>query len=205
LIYNNLGMVYGKQARYNEALNMFKSALESGLRLAPIYRNIGQVYLTRKEYDQAAEAYAQAISQRPTLEVAYRDMLKDALVEIDDPALMSAAQRQLTDGLSEADRERYDPIIIMRYAERDPKLADDYLNYAQALFKGGDSKEGIDACHKAIELQPQNSAAHTRLGVMLASPGNLTGAEDEFTKAVELDAKNDEARENLERCKKKLG
>jgi len=205
LIYNNLGMVYGKEKRYEEALEMFNRALESGVRLPQIYRNIGQVYLSRKQYTEAAEAYAKAIAEKPTLDIAYRDMLREALLQMDDSDLIQIAKQQLVDGLSDSDRARYDSTLILRYADREPKLADDYLSYAQALFKGGETEKGIEACRKSIELHPMNSAAHNRLGVMYASTGDLTNAEEEFEKAVRLDTRNDEARENLERCRSKKG
>jgi len=203
LIYNNLGMAYAKKERYDEALAKFKSALESGFRLAPIYRNIGQLYQARKEYALAAEAYANAIAQSPTLDLAYREMLMDARLQLDTPDLIQLAESQLADGLSDVDRGRYDALLIEKYATRDPKLAQDYLSYAQALLKMGELEKGVEACLKAIELQPGNSTAHNRLGIILAMKGDFAKAEKEFSESVRLDPRNDEARENLERCQGK--
>lgn len=201
VINNNLGMVYGKLGRHDEAMAMFYKALETKGGQAGVHRNIGAGLMFRKDYAGAAAAFTRAIEQKPTVESSYWEMLQEAEHIVEDEADRVIIREALEAGIGVIDLTRFDAETIERYALRDPKIADDYLNLAQALFKSGDIDKAIENCRTSISLQPGVSSAHNRLGIMLATRGDYAAAARAFGEALRLDPQNDEARSNLEHCR----
>jgi serine/threonine-protein kinase len=72
-----------------------------------------------------------------------------------------------------------------------------YLLGRALAQKKEDLEAAIAACRRAVALDPQDTDAHTALGVALRTKGDQDGAAAAFAKAVEVDANNASAREEL--------
>jgi len=199
-IYNNLGIVYEKMGRNEDAIATFNKALAKAGMNSITCRNIAESHKHRKDYRLAAAAYRAAIEHQPTLATTYRDMLQGAALSEKDSTALKGITKSLAEGIEEIDLSRYDALIFDRYTVADPTLAENYLDLSQAELKLGDTLSAYENLKKAIELQPGVSAAHNRLGILLARRGDYQSALHEFEEALRLDPSNDEASSNLRRC-----
>jgi tetratricopeptide (TPR) repeat protein len=60
-IYNNLGLVFSKIGRHEEAFEAFKKGKDE----AGAYNNLGYVYMTEQSYAKAIEAFERAMELNP--------------------------------------------------------------------------------------------------------------------------------------------
>ena len=70
----NLGISYGKLGRYQEAIDMFKRAIQINPNFANSYPNLGKVLVLIGEYDEAKKQYQMAINKAPYFLPAYKDL-----------------------------------------------------------------------------------------------------------------------------------
>lgn len=63
---------------------------------------------------------------------------------------------------------------------------------------GGDHASAERSLRRAIELEPGLAGAHTALGVLLANTGRMPEAIAAWSRALELDPADENARHNLQ-------
>jgi len=204
MIYNNLGMIYAYEAKYDTALTMFRTALDLGIRPAPIWRNIGQIEGECQNWNKAIESYRNAIKNKRTLKNMYTDMLNGALYAVENDDYIEKVQEILEHGVSNEDLAPFDSVIFNIFLRRDVKLAEDYKDLAIAYEKNGQINEAIHHFRKALEVRPKWSAIYNRIGIIFARHDMLGEAKTAFRDALRVDPENNGAKSNLEHVLKRM-
>ncbi len=202
LAYGNMGTIYAESGEYDQALAMFRKALESQIQTAPVYRNIAKVYMAKGDWNEAIEAYKRVIENHPTLKVQYLEMLREVLQSSDEEDIRKVAREQIARGVDDSTLAEYDQQIVLEYLRKDPQNVEDFINLGRAYERTGDTISAADAYRRAIELSPSNPTYHNKLGVLYAKNGDYEKAMSAFLEAVRLDPHYDEARHNLEQCRR---
>ena len=72
--YNNLGLIYANQGKFDKAVEAFKSAADINPSSYQAWYRLGQVYAQSLAFDKAREAYAKAIAINPNFAPAYQGL-----------------------------------------------------------------------------------------------------------------------------------
>lgn len=136
--YSTIGTAYFEQEKIDQATIYFRKAIGVDSGYAPGYLNLGILDQSNRRWLPAAEMYQKAIARNPELYEAYVN---------------------LTTVFLEANRID-DAINVMRSATaRFPLNSLVHLKLGMTLFEGNRIDEGISAVQRAIELNPNDSAA----------------------------------------------
>ena len=73
-----------------------------------------------------------------------------------------------------------------------------------ALTQSGRAEDTMRTYRRALELDPQDAAAHNNLGWTLASEGRIAEAVPQFERALQLNPAYEDARKNLEQARRML-
>lgn len=158
--YNNLGTVYLRQKRLDEAIGMFQKALENLYYATPelAYYNLGRAYEEKGEEEKAIEFYERAIElRRPYLDPYGRLGLlyqkkgryKEAL----------RVFRELASQLEKKDPKKVRSEEEMR--ENRASLAGAYYHQGLCFQKLGRMEEAREALERALELAPEAEMKRT--------------------------------------------
>ena len=199
IIYNNLGMIYFEQGKYNDALEMFQIAAKLGIRMAKLQRNIGMVEMQRGNYTGAVDAYTKAIEDKPTLHNLYTNMLKETLGDPNNESYLHDVQAHLDRGVTVDDLAFYDSVIVNILLNKNAKLADDYVDCGLAYEKNGQLDFAITQFRKALGIQTKRVSLLNRIGILNAKQGRFEDAEKSFLKALKIDPNNAGARKALKK------
>ena len=75
MAHGNLGSVYVKQERYNEAIEAYQKVIEIDPKQVAAYNNLGNVYAKQERYKDAIETYEKAIQINPEQVAAYNNLI----------------------------------------------------------------------------------------------------------------------------------
>jgi len=166
---NDLGVLYLKLNRLDEAAATFNKAIETDRDFLYPRLNLGIVLNRQRKYAQASELLGRLYLENPEFSAA-RLPYAEALAE--------------SGHLSEAEK-------LLRTILEDAKLQDSMR--AEALFRLGAVlnrenrfAEAVVELQKAIKLEPKAVMAHLQLGVALIQLKRLPEAERELRTAYEL-------------------
>ena len=204
LVYNNLGMVYARKGDLAPALSMFQKALKIDIKPASVYRNIGNLCIAQNDWEGAVQAFRNTIANRPTLLRLYVDVLNETLSKYEGDECCEVLKARLARGITPEDLAQYDSVIVNEVCENDPQLAEDYKNLGVAYTKLDSIYEAISSYREALRIKPDYAAVHNKLGILYARSGDLERALSSFQEAVGYDPNFEEARDNLELCRRKL-
>ena len=209
-VYNNLGNVYRRQERTEEAIAMFKAATE----ISPhsrTYSNLGAVYRKEGRILEALETYKQAIDTNPEdaqpyfgLGLVYSQAgdydkaLEQYRVAIDrDPEYAEAYSNMGAIFLAAGDIER--SITMYQEAIKANSLfVQAYFNLGVALAKLGRTEEAMQTYEAAIEISPDLILARINLGILYYGSGKVEEARNEFREILKRDPANPAAISALE-------
>ena len=174
-----LGDFYWSQGRLNEALDLYRQAIQMYPRFEGAHLNLGAVLNETGHAEQAVDEFKQAINLKP-----------------DDPAAYNDLGAVLGQGhLDESIR------LFQKAIQLDPNYADAHKNLGQAMDQLGRTEEAIVQYQKAIRLKP-NSDAHYLLGIDLEKLGRKNEAIAQFTETLRFQSNNASARRALDRLQK---
>jgi tetratricopeptide (TPR) repeat protein len=174
-----LGDFYWSQGRINEALDLYRQAIQMYPRFEGAHLNLGAVLNETGHAEQAVDEFKQAINLKP-----------------DDPAAYNDLGAVLGQGhLDESIR------LFQKAIQLDPNYADAHKNLGQAMDQLGRTEEAIVQYQKAIRLKP-NSDAHYLLGIDLEKLGRKNEAIAQFTETLRFQSNNASARRALDRLQK---
>ena len=72
--YNNLGLIYANQGKYDKAVDAFKNAVSINPRSYEAWYRLGQVYAQSLDFQKAQEAYEKTIELNPNAAGAYQGL-----------------------------------------------------------------------------------------------------------------------------------
>jgi type IV pilus biogenesis/stability protein PilW len=145
--HNNLGVVYLKMQRYDDAIKQFEKAAGNILYDTPefAYTNMGWAYYKKGDFIQAKKYYEESIKMEQRYSLAYYNL-----------------------GLLYSDLEKYDDAV--KEFKRAIKFSSNYLdawyNMALAYFKTKETEKAIEAFSKVIEISPDSKQAENSNGYL---------------------------------------
>lgn len=209
-VYNNLGNVYRRQERNEEAIAMFKAAIEISPH-ARTYSNLGAVYRKDGRIMEALETYKKAIEVNPEDAYPYFGLglvyaqagdydraLEQYRAAIDrDPQYAEAYSNMGAIFLAAGDVER----AIAMYQEAikaNSLFVQAYFNLGVALAKLGRADEAVAAYEAAIDISPDLIPARINLGILYYGEGRVEEARNQFREILKRDPANPAAISALE-------
>jgi tetratricopeptide (TPR) repeat protein len=151
IAWNLLGVLYGRDRRWDEALQAFARSLDAEPRAADPLVNRGWVLLELRRYEDAVTAFEAALRLQPRMARAHAG-LGSAMVE---------ARGDYHEGMN-----RY--LTAVRLDPENPALLNDlgWLSYKMNRYP-----EAVAALEKAATLDPKNPMIATNLGLAYQKAG----------------------------------
>lgn len=162
MAYNNLGLAYQDNGRFDEALVNFEKSLQINNDQFRVYNNLGALYYDMKLYDSSIDALKKAILLTPNSAECYNN-LGNAYSAIDNK---SEAIRSYQKALE----------INPGYAEAYNNLGTEYL----------DKNEAVKAYKKALEINPDYAEAYYNLSEAYIALGRAEDAQKAYSRAKKL-------------------
>lgn len=186
----NLGNIYLRQNRLDEARASFQEVLKIDGNCAACRYGLGQAALSAKDYKQAVEYLEQALKQTPqanrihyALAMAYR-----GLGDLEKAQTHLAQQGPVGVRVS-------DPLIDgLRQLIHGDRL---HTIQGRKALDAGRFSEAADEFRKAIAANPNGMPARVNLGATLAQMGDVAAAVEQYQQALKIDPTNATAHYNL--------
>jgi len=167
VVYYNLGELYEKQKKKDEAIRCYQRALDFEVQQDVIYRKLGTLYLAAEQYDQAREAFEMALASQLDAAFSYRNMLQSSLQLFEeDTATLPIIKAQLARNIRVEELAVYDLTTIRSIQQRDPEVAKthNFLGFIYARL--GDNVKAIEHFQRSLEIWPGNTDAKKNLQVL---------------------------------------
>ena len=202
-VYNNRGLYYYDNEKYDLALADFKRALELDPIGANPYINRGNVYLAQEEYEIALKNYTRAIELDPKDPIpygnrglTYQSMDKVDLATKDYNKVIDMAP---DDAVSYSDRGNfYYDIGKYELALKDYNKAlsldgdniDYYNDRGDAYTELKEYAKALKDYNTSIKMDAEHSVAYENRGYVYEKLGKDDSAVKDYTKALSLDKEN---------------
>ncbi len=213
--HNNLGLILKSLERLDEAITAFRETLRLDPNLTEAHYNLGLSLCSQDKLDEAARCLEEAVRLKGDYAEAHKD-LATLHLKRNRPDLAAASfehyarlnpenvDAQLAAGDALAHLERYDNAqkYYRRAVEISSDRADIHIKLGIALQEHdtGRGNQEAEACfRKALDLDPNSSAASMHLGTCLQSRGRLDEAQTCVERALALEPRHDDARARLVR------
>ena len=195
----NLGDALYKQARYEEALEATRVAVEQRPNHFKTHANLGVVLGKLGRFEEAETHLRRAIALNPQARGAhlnlgntlykqarYEEALKAARVAVEQ--CPDCAQAHTTLGVTFAELGHFEEAEthLRRAIALDPQAKTFHHNLGDALYKQGRYEEALEATRVAIEQDPDFFEAHINLGAILNALGRFEEAETHLRRAIAL-------------------
>ncbi len=169
--YVNLSLLYFKHKDFDSCINASQKALQLDSSNAFAYNNIGSAYNGMGEWEKAETAFSKALKINPHFQLAANNLT------------YAEKQKSTSDKMDDLIKNNPTPV--------------NYLNLSLMYYNQGFYMKTIDACKKAIAINPNFTLAYNN---MCSAYNNLKMWDDAIVageKAVSLDPNNQLARNNL--------
>ncbi len=200
---SNLGNVYFKNQRYEEAIQMYKKSLTFQYSYPFIHYNLGAIYEKIGLIDKAIEEYKASISSHHDNTLAFNNLgtlydrqgLYDMAIEAYKQALTNNPYFPLTHNNLGNTYERIgnSEKAEMEYTEAlkiNKDYADAHNNLGAVYLKKGMMDNAIDELKKAAQLKPDHLDAHYNLGIAYTAKGFYEETIHEFNLAIHYNPKD---------------
>ena len=208
--HNNLGNVYEKQGRLNEAMQEYKKALRLNPNHEVAHNNLGFVYAKQGRLDEAIKEYNLSLSLKPNYakvhnnigDVYYKqghlnEAINEFLVAIKLNPDLSIAHYNLGNAYEKQgqhDKAIKEYKLALTYK---PDYTEVHYNLGNVYLDQGHLNEAIEEFQIALKLNPDYVKAHYNLGYAYGKQGRLNEAIEEFQIALRLNPDYVEAHNNL--------
>ncbi|MEB3356313.1 MAG: tetratricopeptide repeat protein [Synechococcales bacterium] len=161
--YNNLGCIFLRFARIEEAIALFQKALALQPQSAPLHNNLAQAWVEQGNWDAAFAAYEQALRSDPTFELAYYNL-----------------------GRLWHHQQQYDRAIacFQRAIELNPDDIATLGDGAAALMDGGQFRRAFAYLRRAIALDPHIIDGYCQMVASISPRDELDRARQWVTQLV---------------------
>ncbi|MEG4403688.1 tetratricopeptide repeat protein [Microcoleus sp. MON2_D5] len=165
--YKLWGKILQVQGNTEAAIECYKKAVQINSNEADIYVNLGTLYAMGKQLSPAIACYQRAIAIQPNLAPAYRNLAR--------------VWRQ------QGKQEEANECWYEAYSLEPEKVSpDQHFKLGNLLFKQGQITYAIACYRRAIELNPNLTAAYQNLAIALKKQGKLHEAAVCLEKAAAL-------------------
>jgi tetratricopeptide (TPR) repeat protein len=176
LAHNNLGEVWSRKGRDEDAIRELQAALEITPESPLARNNLGLVFLQEGKTQEALDQFRSILSREPE-NIQVRLNLAGALLK----------SGRTTEAIAE-----YQGAVAMK-----PDFAQGHLELGQALMRGGEFGEAVSELKIAVQLRPRDAQANKSLGTAFAANGQWAEAIRCWRETLEIDPGNIAARSGL--------
>ncbi len=181
----NLGNLYSRQMRTNDAMAQFTAALEEEPNYADAHNNLGGILLDQKRYDEALPHYRAAVRTNP--EYLHFFNLANALAD-------AASARHDAAQFAEA-------VQTYRQAlQLNPASSEAHHNLGLTWQAQGRQSEALAEFERAAQLNPAFADAQMSLAAALYAAGRLNDAGIHYKAVTETDPARADAWRGLAMC-----
>jgi Flp pilus assembly protein TadD len=174
--HTNLGLVYYRQGRLEEAVKEYTTAIRLEPDYAEAYNNLGLVYYLQERIEEAIQQYLTALRLTRGFAKAHNNL-----------GAAYFKQGRLDEAIQE-----YITALKLK-----PDDADPHNNLGNAYATQGQLDEAIKEYMAALKLKPDFPEVHHNLGIVYATQGRLEEAVKEYTTAIQQKPDYAEAHYNL--------
>jgi tetratricopeptide (TPR) repeat protein len=175
----NLGNLYAKENRTEEAISNFTAAIQEEPNYAEAHNNLGGIFLDEKRYDEALPHYRAAVRVHP--EYLYYFNLANALAD-------AASARHDSNGFGEAVR------AFQQALQLNPASSEAHQNLGLTWQNQGRVSEAVAEFAEAARLDSNRVDTWTHLGFLCATtPNRMAEAEQAFRELTRLQPNNADA------------
>ena len=213
--HNNMGGVYQRLERYEEAIHEHEEALRLNPQLVEARYNIGVCNQALNRLNEARAQYVEAIRVQPDYTMAHYNLgttltalgvLDQAEAEFRQALRLMPEFAPAHDGLGYVLMQTGripDAVTEFKDATRiAPDYAPAHYKLAVTLAGAGLADEALEEFREAVRYAPASPEMHFSLGAALASAGLTGDAEVEFREALRLRPEFPEARHALDQVRK---
>lgn len=168
-----------RQERHNEALGLYREALEMDSRFAPAIAGMGVALFELERYEEAIDSMARALALAPELPEA------------------SSLHRLAGRSLQELGRLEEAAEQFARTLELDPRDTEALDHLAFLRFNAGRYEEAIGYYRALLGVDPADATAHSNLGIALLNLERYEEAARSLERSLELDPEQAVARAAL--------
>lgn len=194
-----LGEALLLERQFDEAVGVFRTALEKNDRSPEAAYGLALAYLGTGRLPEAAAGFERCLSLDPRhdragLQLAEIRLRQDRPAEAEKLARQTLAERSstslqllLADALLAQDKRDAALAALEQALDEAPDNPLVYLNLGNVLMEAGKIEEAVSSYRRAAELAPGNGRVFNGLGNALARLGETREALEAFRKAVTLD------------------
>ena len=187
--YNNIATVYGKQGKYDQALEYYQKALKIRLKklganhpdVATCYNNIAIVYKNQGKYDQALEYYQKALKIRlkklgadhPDVAMSYNNIVNVYNYQGKYDQALEYYQKALA-------------IYLKKLGANHPDVAMSYSNIAMVYGNQGKYDQALEYSQKALAIRLKKlEADHPSVAMSYNNIANVYYSQGKYDQALE--------------------
>jgi tetratricopeptide (TPR) repeat protein/SAM-dependent methyltransferase len=205
---HNLGVLAVSVNKADEALPLFKTALEANPKIEQFWLSYIYALMKEKQNEVARQFIEQAKQQGVAREKL--NVFETQLASKNKPENVKSAgpsQVQLNALLEHYQNGRLGAAekLAVSITQEFPQHQFSWKVLGAVLGQAGRKSEAVDANQTAVTLSPQDAEAHNNLGVTLQELGRLDEAEASYTQAIALNPNYTEAHSNLGKTLHELG
>jgi len=182
-IYNNLGTVYHKSGKYDEAISSYKKAIEIDPKYFKSYFNIGVAYLAKGDYKNADENFIKSLNLNPTYTDAYYAL-----------------------GNSNFLRQNYKEALkyYTKTIEINPSYSIGWNAIGASLHQMGNFDKAVEFYLKALEINPSYMEARGNLIGAYLQKGDIKSAISQLEIATKIHPDNENFKLQLKSLQEKI-
>ena len=175
-LWNNMGLLYSKMKRFDDAFDAYMQALALRRDYAEVYYNLGVMSLKQKAFEQATNYFREAIARRENYAQAYYNLALSYANLQQNKASIEAYKKVLALKPNDVRIQlnlavRYSKVGSLQSAQtlylsilgKDDSYYTAWLNLGLVYLQQKKYVEAIEALEKAITLEPESSKARRAL------------------------------------------
>ena len=198
--YYDLGMIYLKQAKFDNAIICFERAIELDPDQIRAYYSLGNTYIRQGTVQKGAELIRKYQSLKP-----YMNLVSQLEIALQQNPANPVRWHQL--GRVHAQYGRFEKAIepLEQSIKLNPNNWEVYNVLAVCHMRLNQLDKMQRVCETAVRLAPDEPHTHNTFGMSLFLQRRYSDATQSFTIAIRLDPQNPEFHENLGETYKRLG
>ena len=183
-VFYNLGFTYKLMGHNSDAIDCFNTVVEANPRDVLALNHIGTIYASEKKHPEAVSSYLKGLKVDPNHPILHLNLAKS----YDRMGEFLKAQAE------------YEAALRSK-----PGWIEAIESYSDLLIRKNKTKVACEIVKKALNLNPEDAAMHTKLGDVYSCQDNFDDAEVEYNSALHVSPEYKPAMSGLARTYESTG